>query len=337
MGTVVPTRMGTENLDTLAYGEYLASAHWSQLKDAVRRRSGGFCERCRVNRGAMVHHLAYPQSRYATTPEHLCHVCTLCHRVLHGKDPGSSEDPLLEPASLRAVPPSVPEPHPAPHLEALRDSFAAALADQAGTVLDRAGVSATAASRLGVGYAPASTWPGAPAPAGRLVFPQCDRSGRLVALAGLAIDSRGTTGHLDIVGRGTGYFGAPALHGGATVALCAHPLDAVLLEQAGATSAAVFDLRWWRPAWAVSLAAAVLVADLHAPGNGLWERCGRQLTRYRVRVADLPGLGRRHLVSLRPEERSAWISAIVAAVGPATASRAVGGPPPSGSTRCRLR
>jgi hypothetical protein len=141
----------------------------------------------------------------------------------------------------------------------------------------------------------------------------------LVALAGLTVDSRGATGHLDIFGRDTGYFGAPALRGAATVALCAHPLDAVLLEQAGVVSVAIFDLRAWRPAWAVSLAAAVLVADSQAPGNGLWERCGRQLARYRVRVADLPGLGRRHLVSLRPEERCAWINAIVAAVRPTAA------------------
>jgi hypothetical protein len=256
------------DLDALSYDEYLASAHWSRLKHDVHQRSGGFCERCRVNRGSMVHHLAYPRSRYATTPRHLRHVCTQCHRVVHGLG-GHIEDPLLEPAALLLAPPSVPEPRRAPELEPICRRFATPSAEDAmGTLLARLGIAQATARRLGVGFAATGTWPGTPAPMGRVVFPQHDRSGHLVGMAGLAIDPWGAIGHSDIVGPDTGYLGATRLRGGATVAICRHPLDALLLEDAGAAAVAVFDLRAWRPAWAVSLAGALLVADVDAPETG---------------------------------------------------------------------
>jgi hypothetical protein len=74
------------------YQRYLASREWGLLKEQVRRRAGGKCERCRWNPMHSVHHLTYAR-KYQELPEDLRGVCNPCHEYEHGK---RSRDPILD-------------------------------------------------------------------------------------------------------------------------------------------------------------------------------------------------------------------------------------------------
>lgn len=70
---------------------YYASREWAVLKEAVKARSGGKCERCRVAEHEATHHLTY--ERFGSEKlEDLQGVCGPCHEFLSGK---STEDPAL--------------------------------------------------------------------------------------------------------------------------------------------------------------------------------------------------------------------------------------------------
>ena len=70
------------------YNAYLASPEWAVLKNAVKARSGGICEHCRLTTGTQTHHQTYIR-KYAERLSDLLHVCGQCHLFLSGK----GEDP----------------------------------------------------------------------------------------------------------------------------------------------------------------------------------------------------------------------------------------------------
>lgn len=74
------------------YQLYLASREWAVLKEAVRKRSGGQCERCRNAPGEQTHHQTYERI-YQERLEDLLHVCPPCHEFLSGR---RSRDPVLD-------------------------------------------------------------------------------------------------------------------------------------------------------------------------------------------------------------------------------------------------
>ncbi len=74
------------------YNLYLASREWAVLKEAVKERSGGVCERCRNAPGQQVHHQTYAR-KYAEPLEDLVHTCAPCHEFLSGK---RADDPVLK-------------------------------------------------------------------------------------------------------------------------------------------------------------------------------------------------------------------------------------------------
>lgn len=73
------------------YQAYLCSREWSEKKEAVRKRSRGVCERCRVNGMNAVHHLTY-ERKYAERLEDLQAICNQCHDFTHAK---SQYDPRV--------------------------------------------------------------------------------------------------------------------------------------------------------------------------------------------------------------------------------------------------
>jgi hypothetical protein len=74
------------------YQAYLCSREWALLKEAVKERCGGICERCHANPMENVHHLTY-ERKYAELLTDLSGWCKGCHDFTHGK---SDVDPLEE-------------------------------------------------------------------------------------------------------------------------------------------------------------------------------------------------------------------------------------------------
>lgn len=79
--------------DKSKYQAYLCSREWSVLKRKVRDRSGGRCERCKVNKHESTHHLTY-ERKYNERLEDLLGICNDCHAYMHGK---SDYDPAVRP------------------------------------------------------------------------------------------------------------------------------------------------------------------------------------------------------------------------------------------------
>ena len=75
--------------DREKYQSYLCSREWALLRNAVRERCGGKCERCGVNDMECVHHLTYA-NKYMERTEDLAGWCNACHEFTHGK---SDHDP----------------------------------------------------------------------------------------------------------------------------------------------------------------------------------------------------------------------------------------------------
>jgi hypothetical protein len=74
------------------YQAYLCSREWGLLKEAVRQRCQGVCERCCVNRMDHTHHLTYAR-KYRERLEDLTGMCKQCHEFTHGK---SDKDPAVD-------------------------------------------------------------------------------------------------------------------------------------------------------------------------------------------------------------------------------------------------
>jgi hypothetical protein len=71
------------------YQKYLCSREWGLRREAVTQRSGGICERCRVNKARAVHHKTYERI-YNELLTDLIHLCGACHDFQHGR---SNVDP----------------------------------------------------------------------------------------------------------------------------------------------------------------------------------------------------------------------------------------------------
>lgn len=65
------------------YHTYLRSDNWARIRQAVRQRSGGWCERCGKKRAVNVHHLTYRRI-YREPLTDLIHLCRRCHVRAHG-------------------------------------------------------------------------------------------------------------------------------------------------------------------------------------------------------------------------------------------------------------
>ena len=75
------------------YKAYLASREWAVLKERVRERSGGYCERCLTAPYQETHHLTYERTG-SERLEDLLGVCSPCHAYLSAK---SNVDPCNVP------------------------------------------------------------------------------------------------------------------------------------------------------------------------------------------------------------------------------------------------
>jgi hypothetical protein len=72
------------------YQAYLASREWALLKEQVRKRSGGKCERCEENNYEQTHHVTYERAGHEELAD-LQALCEGCHLFVSGK---SDDDPL---------------------------------------------------------------------------------------------------------------------------------------------------------------------------------------------------------------------------------------------------
>lgn len=81
------------------YQRYLASREWGVLKEAVRERARGKCERCKVLPIDATHHLTYAR-KYCEQLEDLQGICQWCHDFTHGK---SDLDPVIYERFIRYV------------------------------------------------------------------------------------------------------------------------------------------------------------------------------------------------------------------------------------------
>lgn len=70
--------------DREKYGLYLNSREWAEKRNAVKKRSGGVCERCKHNPSSQVHHLTYNR-KYNEPLEDLQDICRPCHEFIHGR------------------------------------------------------------------------------------------------------------------------------------------------------------------------------------------------------------------------------------------------------------
>jgi hypothetical protein len=92
------------------YMLYLQSREWSVLRNGVKQRAGGMCERCKRRPMALVHHLTYIRL-YHEKPEDLQGQCKGCHAFIHGK---SDQDPAKQSGYTM---PEVFQPMPQPGSE----------------------------------------------------------------------------------------------------------------------------------------------------------------------------------------------------------------------------
>jgi uracil-DNA glycosylase family 4 len=74
------------------YKEYLASREWGLLKEQVRQRSGGICERCHRAPYQSTHHTTYERIGHELLTD-LLGLCNECHSFVSGK---SEVDPAAE-------------------------------------------------------------------------------------------------------------------------------------------------------------------------------------------------------------------------------------------------
>ena len=85
--------------DRERYQQYLCSREWGLLREQVRQRCGGICERCHDGPMQNVHHLTYARKYH----EHLVDLqglCEPCHQFTHGR---LKEDPWGHQAYLTGL------------------------------------------------------------------------------------------------------------------------------------------------------------------------------------------------------------------------------------------
>lgn len=78
------------NTTEFNYKEYLASREWAALRQQVRARSNGGCERCKVGKHESTHHVTYERVGREKLDDLLA-VCNACHEFLSAK---SDYDPV---------------------------------------------------------------------------------------------------------------------------------------------------------------------------------------------------------------------------------------------------
>ena len=78
-----------------AYYEHLKSERWRQIKHAASKRSEGLCELC-SSAASETHHIKYPRGYARDTVENVLHVCSACHRRLHGMNQLVTDRQLAE-------------------------------------------------------------------------------------------------------------------------------------------------------------------------------------------------------------------------------------------------
>ena len=71
-----------------SYQDFLNSPEWQAKREAVRKRSGGWCESCQVagvlRRAVHVHHVHYEKAWGQEETSDLLHLCEEHHRLAHG-------------------------------------------------------------------------------------------------------------------------------------------------------------------------------------------------------------------------------------------------------------
>ena len=73
------------------YKRYLASREWAILRESVRARAGGRCERCWIGQHEDTHHLTYERIGQESLDDLLA-VCAPCHDYLSGH---AQHDPMM--------------------------------------------------------------------------------------------------------------------------------------------------------------------------------------------------------------------------------------------------
>lgn len=71
-------------MDKSEYQTYLASREWARLREFVRQRSGGLCERCLKNPMQAVHHRTYERVGKERATD-LIAICNPCHEFVSAK------------------------------------------------------------------------------------------------------------------------------------------------------------------------------------------------------------------------------------------------------------
>jgi len=97
-GSTNPQQIKAWDARGVPYKAYLASREWALKREAVRRRGGNKCERCKTGPQDAVHHLTY--ANVGNEPlEDLQAICNPCHEFLSGKsnfDPAAKDDGRTE-------------------------------------------------------------------------------------------------------------------------------------------------------------------------------------------------------------------------------------------------
>ena len=78
---MVPANAHTKDFN---YKQYLASRDWALLKNAVRERSRGHCERCLAGEYEQTHHITYERVGREDLDD-LAGLCKACHEYLSGR------------------------------------------------------------------------------------------------------------------------------------------------------------------------------------------------------------------------------------------------------------
>lgn len=71
------------NGSVTSYAAHLKSPLWSHIKGDAAARSMGLCELCKAA-ASETHHVKYPKGYAKDNAENVLHVCSACHRRLHG-------------------------------------------------------------------------------------------------------------------------------------------------------------------------------------------------------------------------------------------------------------
>lgn len=66
-----------------AYRDHLQSPQWREIRREAAERSEGLCELCRLV-ASETHHVKYPRGYANDSAGNVLHVCSRCHRRLHG-------------------------------------------------------------------------------------------------------------------------------------------------------------------------------------------------------------------------------------------------------------